>query len=313
MTNISKDTLWKGIIEDLFEDFCAYFFPEWAAEVADFSKPMEFLDKELEAIAPEASSQKRYADKLIKVFTKTGDEQWILIHIEVQGYQDEHFAQRMFTYFYRILDRHQQKIMALAILTDNNPDFHPQKYTYKYENTTHTYTFPSFKILQKTEEMLDVAGNPFSLIMLTAKKALNQANLTDKAQFIWKRSLIEALKEANYSREKIHTILDFIRFYVRFDKEENHQTLNKNIQTIFKQRQNMGIQEAILQEVREQGLSQGIEQGLSQGIEQGISQGIELTTIKVVLRMHKKGFSLEDIMKATDLSQAQIELILANN
>ncbi len=70
----------------------------------------------------------------------------------------------------------------------------------------------------------------------------------------------------------------------------------------------MGIQEAILQEVREQGL----EQGLSQGIEQGISQGIELTTIKVVLRMHKKGFSLEDIMEATDLSQGRIEAILAN-
>ena len=61
----------------------------------------------------------------------------------------------------------------------------------------------------------------------------------------------------------------------------------------------MGIQEAILQEVREQGLSQGIE------------QGIELTTIKVVLCMHKKGFSLEDIMKATDLSQGRIEAILS--
>jgi len=309
MTTISKDTLWKGIIEDLFEDFCAYFFPEWSAQIADFSKPLEFLDKELEAIAPEKPSKKRYADKLVKVFTKTGNAQWILVHIEVQGYQDEYFAQRMFTYFYRILDRYQQKVMALAILTDNNPSFHPQQYIYEYENTKHIYEFPSFKILQKSEQTLNMAGNPFSLIMLTAKKALDQRNLMDSEQLIWKRSLVQALKDANYSTQKIRRILHFIRFYVSFDKQENQQTLNKNIQTIFKQRQNMGIEEAILQEIKEQGIAKGIEQG----IEKGIEQGIERNTIAVVLRMDKADFSIEQITQATGLTTQQIEDILSTN
>lgn len=90
MTDISKDTLWEGIIEDLFEDFCYYFFPEWAARVPDFSQNPEFLDKELDEIYPEKNAEKRYADKLVKVFTKQGDTQWLLIHIEVQGYRDAH-------------------------------------------------------------------------------------------------------------------------------------------------------------------------------------------------------------------------------
>jgi hypothetical protein len=29
-TGIKQDSLWKGIIEDLFEDFLLYFYPEWA-------------------------------------------------------------------------------------------------------------------------------------------------------------------------------------------------------------------------------------------------------------------------------------------
>jgi hypothetical protein len=136
MTKISKDTLWKGIIENLCEDFLLYFFPEWAAKEADFSKGFQFLDKELDELFPENAQQKRYADKIIKIFTKSGKEQWILVHIEVQGYQDKDFAKRMFTYFYRILDRWNQSIMALAIFTDDNPRYVPSEYVYQYYITS---------------------------------------------------------------------------------------------------------------------------------------------------------------------------------
>ena len=217
MTSIKKDTLWKGIIEDLFEDFCHYFFPKWATQIADFTKPPEFLDKELDEIYPEESPTKRYADKLVKVFTKAGTTQWILIHIEVQGYKDAHFAQRMFIYFQRILDRYKHKVMALAILTDDDPNFRPQRYVYQYGQTRNTYEFPFFKILEKTEQELQVLNNPFSIVMLTAKKALSKQNLSDHQQFIWKKSLVMALRKGNYSDRKIRGILHFIRSYVKFN------------------------------------------------------------------------------------------------
>jgi predicted transposase/invertase (TIGR01784 family) len=291
MTNISKDTLWKSIIEDLFEDFCAYFFPSWTAQMANFAQPVEFLDKELDAIFPEVSTQKRYADKLVKVFTKQGREQWILVHIEVQGYQDAQFAQRMFTYFYRILDRYEQQVMALAILTDNNAQYHPQQYLYQYEHTKCSYEFPSFKVLQKTERSLQVPHNPFSVVMLAAKKALYKKNLTDAQQLIWKKSLVEALKDAHYSDDKIRRILHFIRYYVKFNEEESLQTLNKNIQTTFKHRKNMGIEEAILQAVREEAVEEGIHKGV----------------LQTALRMKQAGVSTADIVKFTGLTKAQVE------
>jgi hypothetical protein len=70
----------------LFADFLLYFYPVWAKDEVDFSEKFDFLDKELDEIYPKSDNQKRYADKLIKVHLKNGQSQWILAHIEVQGY-----------------------------------------------------------------------------------------------------------------------------------------------------------------------------------------------------------------------------------
>ncbi|MCU0469742.1 MAG: Rpn family recombination-promoting nuclease/putative transposase [Arcicella sp.] len=106
MVEISRDILWKGIIEDLFEFFICYFYPE-SDTLFDFTKGFVFLDKELEQLFPISENNRRFADKLVKVYTKEGNEKWILVHIEVQGYEDKNFADRMFTYYYRIFDKYQ--------------------------------------------------------------------------------------------------------------------------------------------------------------------------------------------------------------
>lgn len=45
------DTLWKSILEDIFEDFLLFFYPD-ACSFFDFSKDFEYLDKELEQLFP---------------------------------------------------------------------------------------------------------------------------------------------------------------------------------------------------------------------------------------------------------------------
>ncbi|WP_223833795.1 RpnC/YadD family protein [Spirosoma profusum] len=102
--------MWKAILEDVFDDFLRFFYPN-ADDLFDFDKGFGYLDKELEQLFPpeQDTYQPRYVDKLVKVFTqKAGKpiEQWILVHIEVQGYKDPHFAERMFQYYYRIFDKY---------------------------------------------------------------------------------------------------------------------------------------------------------------------------------------------------------------
>jgi len=86
MSKSTKDELWKSIIEDLFEDFMHYFFPNHV-HLIDFEKGYTFLDKELHTILPDSENKNRRADKLVKVWLKNGEEKWILIHIEVVWYE----------------------------------------------------------------------------------------------------------------------------------------------------------------------------------------------------------------------------------
>ena len=77
------DELWKKVIEDLFEDFLAFFMAD-LYKCVDLSKGYVFLDKEFAALFKDSKEKKRLPDRLVKVYLKDGSEQWILIHIEVR-------------------------------------------------------------------------------------------------------------------------------------------------------------------------------------------------------------------------------------
>src|SRR5699024_10477787 len=118
---------------DLLEPFVLFFAPA-LYEQLDWSRQPESLEQELRRAYPEQKG-KRYTDKLMKVHLKNGSEQWILAHIEVQGYEDKNFTERMFQYFYRIFDRYNRKIFAIALFADADPTFKPATYQYNFHGT----------------------------------------------------------------------------------------------------------------------------------------------------------------------------------
>ncbi|MCU0447641.1 MAG: Rpn family recombination-promoting nuclease/putative transposase [Microscillaceae bacterium] len=298
---INQDLLWKGIIEDLFEEFLGYFYPDWTQNEVDLNKPFEFLDKELDEIYPVQNAKKRFADKLVKVFTKSGTEQWILVHIEVQGYTDNQFAERMFTYFYRIRERWKKEVIALAIFTDKNPDYQPNTYHYEKLDTVLEYKFKTFKLLHKTEADLTQAQNPFSIIMLTAWKSLQKVSQPDEQQLEWKVSLVRKLYEEGYQTSKIRNILNFIRYYIKFNDSLKEQLFEENIEPIIKNRKNMGIEETIKEELKRIYFEEGEQKGIEQGIEKGIEKGIR--------NLLKRGFSVTDTAEMLEVDKSLVEKV----
>jgi hypothetical protein len=76
-----SDILWKVIMEEVFDDLLRFIIPDADREY-NLERGFEFLEKELAEMypEPEKESDTRFADKLIKVFSRQGEEDWILVH-----------------------------------------------------------------------------------------------------------------------------------------------------------------------------------------------------------------------------------------
>jgi len=201
----TRDVLWKGIIEDFFNEFLEYFFPKYVQQI-DFEAGYEFLDKELQKITPHSKESRRFVDLLAKVHLKNGKENWILIHVEVQGYADSNFEKRMFIYQYRIYDRFQIHPAALAILSDDDAKFHPKEYRKSIFGTKIQYQFPTYKLRNKKQEEFENSQNPFAIIMETAWWGLKKNNLTQQQLFSKKIHLYRKLMKLGLSGKKIHNL-----------------------------------------------------------------------------------------------------------
>src|SRR5664279_5721538 len=140
------DSPWKDALDLFFEAFLQLFFPEAHADI-DWDRPFESLDKELQKIAPEAEIGRRYVDKLVKVWLKSGEEQWVLIHVEVQMTDEAEFPWRMYVYNCRIFVMYNRRVASFAVLGDDNPNWRPQSYGYTLWGTEVGLRFPIVKLL----------------------------------------------------------------------------------------------------------------------------------------------------------------------
>ncbi len=252
------DSLWKSILEDIFEDLLLFFFPH-VSNVFDFSRNFEYLDKELDQLfPPEANSSGiRFVDKLVKVHCKNGDNQWILVHIEVQGYHDASFSQRMFTYYSRILDKYNKPVTAFAIFTDRNSKFRPNQYRRKFLGTSVCYRFNTFKIMDQDEGILKHSDNPFAIVALTVKTALKGNNIIENELLKLKIELTKSLLSKRFSKAKIRKLLIFLRHYICFENPENDAKFEYKLDEITQTSKTMGIEEFILDRTKKEGIAEG--------------------------------------------------------
>lgn len=243
-----EQTLPEGILEDLFDDFLRFFFDN-ADEIFDMNRPFEFLDKELEQIFPTNQDDfyPKYVDKLVKVFTKEGTEEWILVHVEVQGSRDKDFGKRMFTYYYRILDKYDKEITAIAIFTDTNKKFKPRLYERKFLRTNLLFEFNTYKILEQDPQKLAESDNPFALVILTAFTAIKKGKVSQNELFDLKIDLAKLMLSRNIHKDKIRGMMNFLKLYVRFGNDENLSKFDEVIDEITnKPKKTMGIVEFVI-------------------------------------------------------------------
>jgi hypothetical protein len=201
----------------------ALFFPTAHADI-DWSRPVAFLDKELQQVALEAETGRRYADKLAKVWKKNGEPGWVLAHVEVQGQPEEHFDRRVYTYNHRLFDRDNLLVASFAVLTDDNDLWRPGKFSYELWGCKVTFEYPVVKLADYQDRWaeLESSDNPFDVVVMAHLKTRETQHDPNHRHF-WKYYLIRHLYDRGYQRQDILNLFRFIDWMMRLPDDLEQQ------------------------------------------------------------------------------------------
>ncbi len=166
------DSPWKESLDVYFKSFMAFCFPDFHDQI-DWSRGYESREQELIEISPKGVTGQRTADKLIRICLLSGQEKWVMIHVEVQSQPETDFEKRMFTYHSRILDRYNEEVVSLAVLGDDRPNWRPSCYQHELHGCRLEFQFPIVKLLDYSGcvEELEQSENPFAVLVLAHLKS----------------------------------------------------------------------------------------------------------------------------------------------
>lgn len=290
------DSPWKEAVEVFFPAFMRFFFPAIDAAI-DWSKGYQFLDKELEKVVRDAASGRRYVDKLVQVFLQEGSATWLLIHIEIQGYRDAAFPERMYVYHYRLFDRYRIEIVSLAVLSDPDPHYRPDEYRTGRWGCELRFRFPAVKVLDWGLDWaaLEAQDNPFAVVVMAHLKA--QAVKEGEARKQWKLRLVRLLYGRGYSRQDVLELFRFIDWLL---------VLPADLDTLFwaelsEFEENQGM--PYVTSVERIGIEKGRQQGRQQGWQEGsLQEAREMVLEAVAARF---GVAPEEIVQAVNAITAR--------
>ncbi|MEO1433237.1 MAG: cytosolic protein [Cyanobacteria bacterium J06633_8] len=275
MTNpeTKYDSPWKEILQLYFQDFLLFFFPHIHAEV-DWTKEPVFLDKELQQVIRDAELGKRLVDKLVKIYLLDGTESWVLIHIEVQGQEEDEFNRRMYTYNYRIFDCYNRPVASIAVLGDTKEDWRPNQFGYNLFGCRVDFQFPIVKLIDYRERLgeLEASNNPFAIVVMAHLVGLEtRDNRTQRKQ--QKLALVRGLYEKGFERQEVVNLFGFIDWMLTLPLELERQFWQEYSE--YEENSKMRY----VTSVERIGIQKGIEQGknqLRQGLIKGIALGLKL-------------------------------------
>ena len=217
------DTPWKEAVERYFPEFMAFYFPAAHRQI-DWGQGHSFLEQELQAITQDAELGKRFVDKLVRVTRLTGQEDWIYIHLEVQGTAQTEFAERMFVYNYRIFDRYRRPVASMAVLADDGLNWKPQEFSYEVLGCKHSLQFPVAKLLDyaSQETTLQDDPNPFALVTL-AHLQTRATRQDPQARFEAKWKLVQLLYRRGWDKQRIIDLFMVIDWMMKLPEHLKQQ------------------------------------------------------------------------------------------
>jgi hypothetical protein len=154
------DGAWKEALRDHLPEFLEKYFPTEYA-VIDWRCQPEWFDKELSQVLGQSGRRNREVDVLVKVRLLNGDEQWVLLHLEIQTSHEEDFAVRLARDNHGLHWVFQHRVATLVILADLRRGWRPNEDAFQMGTFESRVKFPVCKLIEKLDtEWLGDNGLP---------------------------------------------------------------------------------------------------------------------------------------------------------
>ena len=296
------DETWKEAMNQWFEPFVAFFFPHVHRDI-DWSRGWESLDKELQQVVRDAAFGVKRADKLVKVWRRSGDEVWLLIHLEFQSQREADFERRMFVYHYRIFDLYNLQVVSLAVLGDDDRHWLPEAFAYDNWGCELSFRFPIVKLLTLANlgQTLETSADPIAAMVLAHLATLEQPN-DDLSRFARKRHVVRSLYERGMAKKMVLELFRLIDWMI---------TLPEALEPLFREEHHRWEEEKKMPYVttferlaREEGKAEGKAEGLREGLLEAIELGLKLRFGAAGLQCQQAIRQLVDIDALRRIKQA---------
>jgi hypothetical protein len=165
-------------------------------------------------------------DKLVQVRLRNGQDELILIHLEVQHWPERGFPARLYSY-HRRLEEKGSAVVTVVILADTDPEWRPSHYEQERLGCRVAFDFPICKLLDLVErrEELERSQNPAALVVL-ANWAAQQTSGDSQERRRWKLRLMRSTYEKGFGREDILELYRFLDWVMELPPELEREFRN---------------------------------------------------------------------------------------
>ena len=210
---IDHDRLFKELLETFFAEFMQLFFPD-AYQAIDFTH-LKFLQQE---VFTDVTAGERHEVDII-VETRLKEEPGlILVHVEPQSYVQKNFNERMFIYYSRLYEKHQRKILPIAVFTydqvRDEPDTFTQRFTF-----LDVLRFRFFKLELKKLSWREYIrrDNP------VAAALLSKMGFREEEKALVKLEFLRLLARLKLDPARMELITGFFETYLKLNQQEEEQ------------------------------------------------------------------------------------------
>ena len=315
------DPLWKDMLARFFVPMLQSLLPELARDIDD-KRDVLFLDKELRRLArftrhyeggePDGN---RFVDLLAQVPLLSGEEPWILLHVEVQGRGgNEDFPIRMHRYRGLLEGRYRHPVIALTLLIE--PLSKAQSsgvYRWEGYGTRVSYEFPVFRIYEGDEEALKASENPFDWAHLAGLRAWKSRGC-EARKLDYLKEMLSLLEERGWSHADKAQLLVFMEGVIHLTEDASSREYEE-WENALEQAKEAGRMYVSIMERKgiEKGIqigrTEGIQIGEAKGIQIGEAKGIQIGKTETARNLLRMGLDLTKIVEATGLPLEEVRVL----